>query len=310
MEIVGLDLSCKESQHKSAVQFYICLWISLKSGTTTTSRFLSMVSSLIVIRKTGVESFLLFGEQDLLHGIGLKTQLGLFAFYCPVFVFTALFRIGSLAVGSMAIAWSDGSGKGFLFLQRLLFVLLPPFLPLLAFLLLMKWSKKLEDIGTAQVFEGAISAISTVNLWGARGREKSRALIIGTSTFLLVVYGSGLVWVFCQPQNLNSVIPEWWRDRLDEIWWAQWRSRLSMGAIFFLACGCFSFPLLVSQILSPVQVDREGPAFSVTGWLPRCNCQTSDQYIGGQPTDGETKSNEEPSSSSTANVKKNCTIDI
>ena len=170
-----------------------------------------MVSSLIVIGKTGVESFLLFGEQDLLHGIGLKTQLGLFAFYCPVFVFTALFRIGigSLAVGPMAIAWSDGSGKGFLFLQRLLFVLLPPFLPLLAFLLLMKWSKKLEDIGTAQVFEGAISAISTVNLWGARGREKSRAFIIGTSTFLFVVYGSGLIWLFCQP-DLNSVIPEWW----------------------------------------------------------------------------------------------------
>ena len=66
-----------------------------------------------------------------------QDTVGPFRFLLPVFVFTALFRIGigSLAVGPMAIAWSDGSGKGFLFLQRLLFVLLPPLLPLLAFLL-------------------------------------------------------------------------------------------------------------------------------------------------------------------------------
>ena len=257
-------ISCMESRHESAVQLYICLWISLKSGTITTSRFLSMASSLIVIGKTGVESFLLFGEQDLLHGIGFKKQLGLFAFYCPVFIFTAMFRIGSLAVGSMAMVWSDGSGTGFLFLQRLLYVLLPPFLPLLAALLVMKWSRKFEDIGTAQLFEGAVSAITTVNFWGARGREKNRGLIIGTSTFLLVVYCSELIWVLCQP-DLNSLIPRWWQNHLDEIWWAQWRSRVSLGAVFFLTCGSISFPLLVSQVLSPVQVDREGPAFSVTG---------------------------------------------
>ena len=287
-------ISCMESRHESAVQLYICLWISLKSGTVTTSRFLSMASSLIVIGKTGVESFLLFGEQDLLHGVGFKKQLGLFAFYCPVFIFTALFRIGSLAVGSMAIAWSDGSGRGFLFLQRLLFVLLPPFLPLLATLLVMKWSRKLEDIGTAQLLEGAISSITTVNLWGALGRERSRSLIIGTSTFLLAVYCSGLTWVLFQP-DLNSVIPVWWQDHLDQIWWAQWRSRLSLGAVFFLTCGCLSFPLLVSQVLSPVQVDREGPAFTVTGWTPSCKCGKSAGAICCQPSDTGTETNGGPS---------------
>ena len=122
----------------------------------------------------------------------------------------------------------------------------------------MKSSRKLEDIGTAQLFEGAVSAIIIVDLWGALGRERSRGLIIGTSTFLLVVYCSGLIWVLCQ-SDLNSVIPVWWQEHLDEIWWAQWRSRVSLAAVFFLACGCFSFPLLVSQVLSPVQVDREGP---------------------------------------------------
>ena len=93
-----------------------------------------------------------------------------------------------------------------LFLERLICLLLPPFLPILAALLLLKSSRKLEDIGTAQLFEGAVSAIIIVDLWGALGRERSRGLIIGTSTFLLLVYCSGLIWVLCQP-DLNSVIP-------------------------------------------------------------------------------------------------------
>ena len=102
-----------ESQYESSLQLLlvvtICLRHEILPGPTSVS---SILSSILVIGKSGAESYLTFGQVNLLEKggqgwNGLLYKIKLLAKYSPVFIVTAIFRLSALEI---FFAWSVGLG--------------------------------------------------------------------------------------------------------------------------------------------------------------------------------------------------------
>ena len=116
------------------------------------SLFSSMLSSLLIVSKTGVEKLLTFGEVDRLEAPLLK-KLVTIAKFLPVFVFTSIFRI----VGTAFIFYSD-LVIGPLIIASVLFL---PFIVLSG----SKWCC-LEDLSLAELLKGVVGELGTITVWG------------------------------------------------------------------------------------------------------------------------------------------------
>ena len=98
MKELSLKATLAESSYESAIQLIFVALISLWAKEISNSGFMSMASSLVMIGKSAAEGHLTFGPKNLLDGVSLWQHVTLRAKYVPVFLFTALFRIGSLTV--------------------------------------------------------------------------------------------------------------------------------------------------------------------------------------------------------------------
>ena len=113
----------------------IVLMISFKTGRFTRTCLSSLLSSVLMIGKSGAESHLTFGSENLLAQTGwrgLLKKLKLLAIYAPVFIATTSSRLTALAV---VFTWGSGTGA---------FVFLPLSLgtPILFFLFSKFWALK------------------------------------------------------------------------------------------------------------------------------------------------------------------------
>ena len=177
-------MTSSESQYESSLQLLLVISISFKTGKLPLSSASSLLSSILMIGKSGAESHLTFGKENLLEqtGRGFKGLLGkikLLAIYSPVFCLTAAFRLTALAI----ILTAD---------SQLVLVLLP--LSVLApfvVLFLMKLCR-LKDLSVVEIAEAVLGEQTTHSLWGGWGRERSRQLQLGMTIYLLLLHSTFL----------------------------------------------------------------------------------------------------------------------
>ena len=211
-------MTSSESQYESSLQLMLVLLICLKTGEFTASSVSSLLSSVVMIGKSGAESYLTFGSENLLEQTGpgwrgLLKKLRLLATYAPVFIATTSSRLTASAVVFM---WDYAWG---------LIVFLPIFfLPL--FLLSILNPRALKDLSMVDMVKAALGEITTHSLWGGRGREGSRNLQLFMQVYLLLLHSSQMVVVLLGIRLEQGPIPP-----------AALFARAQTGAIVSLAAG-------------------------------------------------------------------------
>ena len=196
MKKLSTRATSAESQYESSLQILVVVFICLKTRNLPLSSASSILSSLLMIGKSGAESYLTFGEENKLEKCGegwqgLINKLKLLATYSPVFLATALFRLSAL---SIVLAWNPGFGV----LQVLLVGIVAPSL----LLLLMKLCK-LKNLSVVEILEGVIGELTTHSLWGGRGREGSKRIQLFMTVYLLTVH---TVCLFCVVFNYGILL--------------------------------------------------------------------------------------------------------
>ena len=222
MKRLSVRMTSVESQFESALQLGLVLSIWFSGGETTTSAIFSATSSVIMIGKAGAEKFLTFGAENKLEGLSLGGKLGMLAWTSPVFILTAIFRISGLAI---IFAWAGNLSAGNLLLAALL---VPPFLGLF----LMKCCR-LEDISLGDLLKGAVAEVTTLTLWGRRGREGSRKISLILAVYFLLVHTIILSCSLAMPTLFHS-------EGMPSV--------VQRAAIICLVSGWTSFPLIICQI--------------------------------------------------------------
>ena len=102
-------MTSSESQYESSLQLMLVLLICLKTGDFTASSVSSLLSSVVMIGKSGAESHLTFGRENLIEQTGpgwrgLLKKLKLLLTYAPVFIATTSARLTALAI----VIWHQG----------------------------------------------------------------------------------------------------------------------------------------------------------------------------------------------------------
>ena len=102
MKKFSLKATMAESNHEAAIQLMFVIILSLWAKEVTRLGLMSMLSSAIMIGKSSAENYLTFGSKNLLEDAPIQQQLLLLARTSPVFVLTAIFRVGSFG---LIVAW-------------------------------------------------------------------------------------------------------------------------------------------------------------------------------------------------------------
>jgi len=190
MKKFSLKATMAESSYESAIQLIFVILISLWADKVSPKGLMSMLSSIVMIGKSSAENYLTFGSKNLLSDASLGQQLRLLATTSPVFILTAIFRIGSFSLICAKNHWLAS--------LRLL--------PITAvtvhlFLLFLKSRNHLKDLAMGNMGKSSMSEFTTISLWGHRGREKSRNLQMGMAAFFLLLYTCFLTHIIIFPDE-------------------------------------------------------------------------------------------------------------
>ena len=192
MKKLSLKASLAESSNESVFQLIFVALISFWAKETTTTGLMSMTSSIVMIGITAAESHLTFGLKNELEGVSVFKHVKLLATFLPVFILTAMFRIGSLTL-IMAQNWQMG----------LLWVLPCAALIFLGVLLALKLCCRklagLEKLSIGDIFVTYSRELSTISNWGRLGREESRKLQLVAAAHHLLVYSIFLLVIINDP---------------------------------------------------------------------------------------------------------------
>ena len=183
MKKLSTRMTSLESQCESSLQLMLVLAISLSTGRFNWVSLSSFLSSVLMIGKSGAESYLTFGNDNLIElavgGLqGLLRKLKLLAIYSPMFVATTASRLTALAV---MFTW-DTAAMGI--------VLLPLSLAAPTLLLLLTKLCKLKDLSVLDLVKAVLGEQTTHSLWGKRGRERGRRLQLFMQIYLLLVHSA------------------------------------------------------------------------------------------------------------------------
>jgi hypothetical protein len=171
MKKLATKVTAAESQFESSLQLVLVVFICLKDDEVTLTSLSAGLSSIMMIGKAAAENYLTFGRSNQMADLNLLGMLMILAKFLPVFVLTALFRVGTLAV---VLKWS----KAIMWSCVLPLVLIVPFLVLSLINLVTRNSTKpkLADLGVAELVQAVVGELTIMSLWGRRGREDSRWL--------------------------------------------------------------------------------------------------------------------------------------
>jgi len=188
MRMINVKATHYEGVYESALHLSLVLYVKLSDRGELDIP--TMLSSLLMIGKSGAESFLTFGAENKLAARKyFLSQLMLMAKFSPPFLLTALFRISSL---SLCFACND-----------ITFYLILPvalFLPILVFTIL-KLSGHLPDLVVADLAKGTAGELTSIVLWGNTGREGSKMIQLWLGGYLLLTYTVFLVMVLALPKG-------------------------------------------------------------------------------------------------------------
>ena len=192
MKKLVVRTTCSECQFESALQLWLLVWIFQSTGKYNGPIwFTSALSSILLIGKAGAESSLTFSEQINFHKVPAKKKLVLLAWFAPVYILSALFRIISLA----------------LIIDRRTLLLYPWLafalgLPLIVLLMLkMTGWQSLEDLTPGHILLGVLGELTSITLWGERTREASRKLCLVMASYILLLNTVFLSVIYSDPLN-------------------------------------------------------------------------------------------------------------
>ena len=179
MTRLGVRVTAAEAQFEASLQLFLNVWLWWTGGAFTFLSLSSGLSSVIMIGKAGTDSYLTFSEEKTRSCLKKCWMLLVFS---PVFVLTALFRIGSMAV---IFRWGRLGGP-----KQLVYLSLALILPLLVLLVLKFWQSVGVTVG--EILEGVTAELTTVSMWGGR-------LARGATARIMVVE----IWAFYANVSLS-----------------------------------------------------------------------------------------------------------
>ena len=149
----------------------------------------TLVSSLLDIGKVGAENFLTAGPKDLLQGKPFLEKLVLVLKYLPVFLLTALFRVGTGAINM--INYSQGFFRpfstAFAMLLTWVFIVIQNSICQIWFALLrVHVLPHLQQLDYIEMGHGVGSEFTVISVWGGLGRPGSRAPQMVMATWFLL----------------------------------------------------------------------------------------------------------------------------
>ena len=135
----------------------------------------SVVTSILLIGKSGAESSFTFSSEISFEKLPLKKKIGLILWFAPVYILTAVFRILTLALLT---------DRHLIYPWLALALGLP--LSILLFLKLAGW-ESLEDLTPGQILLGVLGELTSISLWGQKTREASKYFCLAMASFILLL---------------------------------------------------------------------------------------------------------------------------
>ena len=221
-----------EMRYEAALQLALVATITISSGKCTWAGIFSGLSSTLVIGKVGVETFLnsYVSEASLLGKICIAASV------FPVFVLTALFKIGSVAIVN---AWDVTIGPGL--------ILLALGIPCLLIFVTKSWLLS-TYLTLPSIGQGVIAELLTLHIW-PRGRLGEK-IGLAITVFNFLLFSSSLAWVIAAPEE-GSLIN--WTKEASEGIYKEWASesvaRLHTSSISCLIIGCPTSLLVICLLI-------------------------------------------------------------
>ena len=233
-----------ETRYEAATQLCLVASIYFTSGTWTTRSLFSAISSILVIGKVGVESFFKELEQDgKLSKASLLGKISVATSVLPVFVLTALFKIGTIAI---TFAWDRKKG--------LALTLLAPVPPSFV-IFLIKTCVLLEDLSIAAVSQGIVSELVSLHLWPCR--RAGKRIGMGVTIFKLLLFSFVLAWIIKNPEagrvgqtlsELEDLEVSLMTETLYEEWARETATRFKVASVSCFVIGWLTLPLIIGQV--------------------------------------------------------------
>ena len=226
-----LQTTDSEAQFEASHQLLLVSTIFLASGRWTTRSILSGATSILVIGRVGVHN--VFNEEkEELAKASLLGKICTAISVLPVFVLTALFKIGSFSVVG---AWNEGG------IEEIALAFLAIVLPALV-LVFLKIHLSLKDLTVTSISQGLMSERVSLHIWPSC-EQVGKKIGLAMSSLHLLIYSSFLAWI------INNSDPNWTRaeSRLYKTWVEDTSTRLQITGILCLVIGWTSFPLIVCQ---------------------------------------------------------------
>ena len=195
MKMISVKAANYEGVYESSLQLVLVLYVKLSRPEELNWNWIgypTMLTSLVMIGKSGAENFLTFKENKL-AGKSIFSTFKMLAKLSPPFLLTAIFRISTIA-----LCFACNELTFYLFLP-VAFVL--PFI----FLTLLKLCGYLQEFLVADLARGTAGELTSIVLWGNTGREGSRKIQIWFGGYILIIYSAFLSIAM---QLINSKIQE------------------------------------------------------------------------------------------------------
>ena len=208
-------------RYEAALQLALVATITLSSGKWTWAALFSGLSSILVVGKVGVETFL----NDYVPDASIVGKICIATSVFPVFVLTALFKIGSIAIVN---AWDSTIGPGLILLALGI-----PGLGIFA----TKSCLPENDLTLPSIGQGVIAELLTLHLWPRGWFDKKLGIAMTVFNFLL--FSSSLAWVISTPEEGSLV--NWAKESSEGIykdWASESAARLQTSSIACLLVGC------------------------------------------------------------------------
>ena len=251
MKKFSVAVSVAEGGFESTFQLLLVLFIWLTGGTL---HLTTILSSLMMIGKSGAEKLLIFGHENKLRDKSFIAALLNIAEYAPVCAITAIFRLGSVAI---IIAYQPHMLQPLnpVFALGLAMIFVHTLSTGIVFLIILwkSWSNgllkqgaetKLRTLRVEDISYGVTGelSLSTITRWGCLGRKTSRRIQLGIAVFLLLLYTGFLTWILCHLyyNPSNPVIDIWIQ------------SPIKLFIYGVISCGLVSFSLFLYQIFYSV----------------------------------------------------------
>jgi hypothetical protein len=104
MKKIATKITAAEGMYESSLQVLLVAYVIFSTGKVQWQSVSAIISSILMIGKSSAEAYLTFGQVNKMD-CRLLAKLKMLAMFTPVFMLTAIFRIGTI---TLALIWDLG----------------------------------------------------------------------------------------------------------------------------------------------------------------------------------------------------------